>query len=161
MIGPMTQASKTETKTDTRWLSDAEMRFWRGFINASSGVMQQIDAAMKADANLDFDDYEVLVHLSETEDRRIRMNVLSERLLHSRSRLSQRVDRLVARGLVRREKCPDDGRGMFAVLTEDGFATIEAASHDHVRAVREYLVDLVEPDELDVAIRIYDRLAPK
>lgn len=145
--------------TETRWLNDREMELWRGFVNASSGVIQRIDAALKADADLDLDDYEVLVHLSEAEDHRVRMSELSSRLLHSRSRLSQRIDRLVARGWVRREKCPEDGRGMFAVLTDDGFATIDAASHDHVRAVREYLLDLVEPKDLDVAVRIYDRLS--
>lgn len=145
--------------TETRWLNHKEMELWRGFVTASSGVIQRIDAALKADADLDLDDYEVLVYLSEAEDRRVRMSELSSRLLHSRSRLSQRIDRLVARGWVRREKCPEDGRGMFAVLTDDGFATIEAASHDHVRAVREYLLDLVQPKDLDVAIRIYDSLS--
>ncbi|MFV2038942.1 MAG: MarR family winged helix-turn-helix transcriptional regulator [Acidimicrobiales bacterium] len=145
--------------TETDWLNDEEMRLWRGFVTASAGVLQQIDAALKADADLDFDDYEVLVYLSEAEARRLRMNTLSEELLHSRSRLSQRIDRLVTRGLVRREKCTEDGRGTFAVLTDEGFATIEAASHDHVRAVWEYMLDLVEPEELDVAIAIFDRIA--
>ncbi|MDH3752657.1 MAG: MarR family transcriptional regulator [Acidimicrobiia bacterium] len=144
--------------TKTRWLNDAEMRFWRAFVEVSSGVVQRVEADLKADANLDFDDYEVLVHLSEADDRRLRMSVLSERLLNSRSRLTQRIDRMVDRGLVRREKCAEDGRGTFAVLTDEGFATIESAAPDHVRSVREHLIDLVDPGELDMAVDVYERV---
>ena len=94
--------------TAPRWLNDEEMAFWRGFIDVTTAVLTDIETALKADADIAFDDYEVLVHLSEADQRRIRMNELSELLLNSRSRLSQRVDRLAARGLVAREKCPGD-----------------------------------------------------
>lgn len=130
------------------WLNDEELEFWRTFIAATTTVMGNIEADLKADVGIGFDDYEVLVHLSESEGRRLRMSELSERLLHSRSRLSQRVDRMVHRGLVEREKCPEDGRGTFAVLTDKGFSMIETAAPQHVEAVRSALIDRLSPEQL-------------
>ena len=133
----------------SRWLSEPEMRVWRGFLAASANVTQQIDGALKSDASLTLDDYEVLVHLSEEPERRLRMADLSARLIQSRSRLTQRIDRMEARGLVMREKCEADARGTWAVLTDHGFATIAAAAPDHVIAVRRFLLDHIPDDQLE------------
>ena len=144
--------------TEPRWLNDAENHFWRGFIAVGSTVLTEIETALKADADITFDDYEVLVHLSEAPDRRARMSDLSKQLLHSRSRLSQRIDRMATRGFVTREKCPEDKRGTFAVLTDAGFALIDGAAPDHVRAVREHLLDKLTPEQVDAGRDLFDRI---
>ena len=141
--------------TEVQWLNEDEMRLWRAFLEAGSRVLQQVEADMKTDADLTFDDYEVLVHLSETPGRRLRMAELSERLLHSRSRLTQRIDRMTKRGLIEREKCPDDGRGTFAVLTDVGFEVISSAAPRHVLSVRRTLIDIVSPGDI---AQLADRL---
>ncbi len=140
------------------WLNEEELAFWRAFIAANFTVMGSIEAELKADAGIGFDDYEVLVHLSETDGHRMRMSELSDRLLHSRSRLSQRVDRMEARGLVRREKCADDGRGTFAVLTDTGLTAIEIAAPQHVEAVRSALIDRLSPEQLRAGREMLDAL---
>ena len=134
-------------KDDTPWLDEQENRIWRGFLEATGRIGSQLSDSLKARTGLTMDDYEVLVHLSESDSHRVRMTELSQLLLHSQSRLTQRVDRLAKRGLVCREKCPDDGRGTFAVLTDEGLKVIVDAAPDHVRDVRAALIDLVEPDE--------------
>lgn len=144
--------------TDAGWLNDDEMRFWRGFIAGSSTVLAEIEAGLKADAGITFDDYEVLVHLSEAPERSVRMSDLSERVLNSRSRLSQRIDRMAARGLVTREKCPDDKRGTFAVLTDEGFAAIANAAPEHVRVVREQLIDKLTPAQIRAGGELFDQI---
>lgn len=141
------------------WLDETEMRIWRSFLAASQSVLQSIDADLKADASLTLDDYEVLVHLSEEPARRLRMSELSERLLHSRSRLTQRIDRMERKGLVTREKCGDDARGTWAVLTDDGWRTIVDAAPGHLAEVRRVLIDRI-PDADRVALAdILARLA--
>ena len=142
----------------TRWLDEDEMAFWLTFLEASYAVTGSVEAELKQDAGMGFDDYDVLVHLSEAEGRRLRMSELSEQSLHSRSRLTQRVDRLVERGLVRREKCPEDRRGTFAVLTDEGFARIRDAAPGHVEAVRVALIDRLTPEELRTGTEILRRL---
>lgn len=144
---------------EPEWLTADEERLWRRFIEVSGRVVQALDASLKSNADLSFDDYEVLVHLSEADERRLRMAELSDRLLYSRSRLTQRVDRLVGRGFVVRERCEDDGRGMFAVLTDDGLSAIRAAAPIHVVDVRRVLLAHIEPEEFAVVDHALGRIA--
>lgn len=141
------------------WLDETEMRIWRAFIEASGRVIHQLDASLKAESGLSFEDYEVLVHLSESDERQLRMSELSELLLHSQSRLTQRVNRLTERGLVCREKCPHDRRGTFAVLTPEGLATVERVAPTHLRDVRSRLIDLIEPAERTALVEVLERVA--
>lgn len=146
-------------KDDTPWLNEQENRIWRSFLEATGRINTQLSESLKERTGLTMDDYEVLVHLSEADPQRVRMTELSHRLLHSQSRLTQRIDRLAKRGLVCREKCPDDGRGTFAVLTDEGFKVITEAAPHHVRDVRAALIDLIEPDERAVVADVLERLA--
>ncbi len=92
-------------------------------------------------------DYQILVELSEHPDRRVRMSALADLTLMSRSRLSHQIDRMARAGLVTREVCPQDGRGMYAALTEHGWNTIVAAAPDHVESVRRHLLDRLTPEQ--------------
>jgi DNA-binding MarR family transcriptional regulator len=144
---------------DTPWLDEQENRIWRSFLEASGRIQSQLSESLKERTGLTMDDYEVLAHLSEADPQRLRMTELSHRLLHSQSRLTQRIDRLAKRGLVCREKCPDDGRGTFAVLTDQGMAAIRVAAPTHVLDVRRVLIDLVRDDERAVIAEVFQRLA--
>lgn len=141
------------------WLDAEEMRIWRGFVEASGRVDYELGQALKRNADMTHDDYEVLVLLSETPDHRMRMTEMSQRLVHSQSRLTQRVDRLVKRGWVCREQCDEDRRGVNAVITAAGMTQIETAAPDHVRDVRAFLIDLIEPDERKIFADVLERVA--
>jgi len=144
---------------DPPWLNDDEMRLWRSFVAASIGVTSRLDALLKASSGLTFDDYEVLVHLSEADDLQMRMSELSDRLYHSRSRLSQRIDRMTKRNLVERRKCEADGRGTWAILTPTGLAAIEGAAPHHVEHVRTNFLDHVSAEELQILAKTLERIA--
>lgn len=126
---------------ETPWLRAEELQLWRAFIDASTGVLHRVEADLKADAGLSFDDYEVLVHLSEHPERRLRMSDLTERLVSSKSGLTLRIDRMTKRGLVRREQCDHDRRTIYAVLSDKGFETIERIAPEHVLSVRRHFLD--------------------
>ena len=87
--------------------------------------------------------------LSETPGLKLRMSELADRCLSSRSRLSHAVSRLEERGWVGREVCQDDGRGQLAVLTDNGFAALEAAAPIHVEGVRTHLFDQLSPAQVE------------
>ncbi len=144
---------------DTPWLDDDEMRLWRSFVVLALGLQDRFSSELHAEHGLDFDDYEVLVHLSEAPDGHLRMSDLAERVLQSKSRLSQRVDRMTERGLVERRKCPDDRRGTLASLTDLGWSTIRAAAPTHVHQVRRDLLDHIAPTELPAAAAALERAA--
>lgn len=134
--------------SETRWLDATQQRDWRAFIAGSARLTERLDRVLRDKHGLSLPEYEILVRLSEADQRRLRMADLAESVSHSRSRLSHTVGRLEADGLVRRESCFGDGRGVFAVLTSRGFERLELASHDHVESVREFLVDVVDPADL-------------
>lgn len=144
--------------SEPQWLNEDEMRLFRAFLAASSGITSRLDTLLKASSGIALDDYEVLVHLSESPDHRLRMSELSDQILHSRSRLTQRIDRLVRRGLVEREKCETDARGTWAVLTADGFDALRDAAPHHVEHVRENLLAHISEEEVPIIVPILERL---
>jgi DNA-binding MarR family transcriptional regulator len=133
----------------TRWLTEDEQRLWRGWLAASMLLPERLNRDLQEQHGLTGTDYQVLVELSESPERRMRMSTLAERTQLSRSRLSHQVDRMTRAGLVTRQECAQDGRGMFAVLTEQGFQTIVAAAPDHVESVRRHLVDRLTPEQFE------------
>ncbi|RZU74338.1 DNA-binding MarR family transcriptional regulator [Micromonospora kangleipakensis] len=143
----------------TRWLDPDEQRTWRAFLTASRALMDTLDRELQRDAGMPHAYYEILVRLSETPDRRLRMSDLAEATGSSRSRLSHAVARLEAAGWIRREECPTDRRGQVAVLTDAGFAALAAAAPGHVEGVRRHLFDALSPAQVDQLRRISETLA--
>ncbi|HYN56821.1 MAG TPA: MarR family transcriptional regulator [Motilibacterales bacterium] len=131
----------------TRWLTEDEQKLWRGWLAASMLLPERLNRDLQEQHGLTGTDYQVLVELSESPERRMRMSTLAERTQLSRSRLSHQIDRMTRAGLVTRQECAQDGRGMFAVLTEQGWEMIVAAAPDHVESVRRHLVDRLTPDQ--------------
>lgn len=60
-------------------------------------------------------------------------------------------------GLVRRENCESDRRGLYAVLTEQGTQTMEKVAPHHVASVRKHFIDLLSPQAL---AELRDSLSP-
>lgn len=131
----------------TRWLSDDEQVSWRWWLSANHLLQDRLGRDVQEGAGLTMADYEILVRLSESQDRRMRMSELAEVAYSSRSRLSHQVDRMQKAGYVTREECTDDRRGYFAVLTDKGWETLVAAAPIHVESVRMRLLDQLSPEE--------------
>jgi DNA-binding MarR family transcriptional regulator len=133
----------------TRWLDADEQRAWRAYMYSWMLLEDRLDRELVRSTGISHAYYEILVQLSETEGRALRMSELAQRCLSSRSRLSHAVSRLEERGWVRRQVCPEDGRGQLAVLTDEGFAALEAAAPVHVESVRTHLFDQLTPEQVD------------
>jgi DNA-binding MarR family transcriptional regulator len=142
-----------------RWLDDEERRTWMSFVYATRLFFEQVERDLQRDSNLPFAYYDILVILSESPRRSLRMSELAEASLSSRSRLSHAVARLEAAGWVRRESCPSDRRGSSAVLTDEGYKVLQAAAPDHVESVRAHLFDQLSPAQLDALRDINETLA--
>ncbi len=134
---------------ETRWLTEDEQRTWRAFLTAMRLLTDQLDRELQRDADMPHTYYEILVALSEAPGRTMRMNQLADICQSSRSRLSHAVSRLEEEGWVRREACPTDKRGALAVMTDKGFAAIEAAAPGHVEGVRRHVFDVLTPAQVE------------
>lgn len=150
---------------ETRWLDEDEQATWRAFLRLNHLLFGRLDRELQAGPGIPHGYYEILVNLSEAPGRALRMSELAERTQSSRSRLSHAVARLEDNGWVRRELCDTDRRGQTAVLTEAGFAALEAAAPVHVEGVREHLFDQLSPAQVAqlraISTAVVDHLRPR
>lgn len=131
---------------DGGWLDESQQRIWRSYLLASTRLTEELDQAL-VPFDLSLPEYELLVRLSETERHCARMGDLASSVRHSRSRLTHTAKRMENKGLIRRESCAGDGRGVQAVLTEAGMALLIEAAPAHVESVRRAFVDIISPDD--------------
>jgi len=124
-----------------RWLSKSEQHAWRAFVMATQLLMDQLDRELQRDAGISHAYYAILVALADQPNRTLRMTDLARLLRYSKTRLSEAIARLEARGWVSRQPCPSDRRSIYAVLTVTGFEALEAAAPRHVEGVRQHVFD--------------------
>ncbi|MFF3456383.1 MarR family winged helix-turn-helix transcriptional regulator [Streptomyces sp. NPDC002730] len=136
-----------ETETATRWLTDDEQCAWRTYLDVNRLLTYQMEKDLQP-FGLTNNDYEILVNLSESADRRMRMSDLAAATLQSKSRLSHQITRMENAGLVRRENCESDRRGLYAVLTDQGTETMQKVAPHHVASVRKHFIDMLSPEAL-------------
>ena len=146
--------------TEPKWLNPREMKAWRSYIIASRRLLEALESDLDGH-DLSMPDYEVLAQLSDAPDRRMRMSELAEIAMLSKSRLSHRMKVMEKSGWVRREVCPEDKRGSFAVMTEKGWRAIVKAAPDHVASVRNRFVDNLTLKEQEELAKIFDRVTTK
>ena len=142
-----------------RSFTSAERAAWQNFLLANRRVLSRLDTDLSSECGLTLAEYEVLAHLVEADDHRLRMNELAELARLSPSGLTRRFDALVRRGWVERERCDDDRRGVPARLTDAGVAQLEQARPVHDRGEREYFFDLLDPDHVEALGEMMGRLA--
>jgi len=65
---------------------------------------------------------------------------------------------MVEAGLVRRERCQDDRRGWFAVLTDQGRSALRRAAPVHLRGIYEHFAHHLAPEEVQVLTAALSRV---
>jgi len=130
-----------------QWLDAQEQDVWREYLRASRLLESALDHDLQAHG-LQLTEYEILSMLSEQPQRRLRMSVIADLVVQSRSRLTHTAGRLESRGWVRREACEGDRRGVELVLTDTGFAEIVRMAPTHVASVRANVLDHLSREDL-------------
>jgi DNA-binding MarR family transcriptional regulator len=144
----MAEQTGAVEQATVKWLTAEELDSWLSVVRLMIWLPWSIDQQLRCDSNLAMVEYQVLAMLSESPERTMRMSSLAEVTNASLSRLSRVVTRLEARGLVRREPDPTNGRFTNAILTDDGFQTLAAAAPGHVAHVRSLVIDVLSPEQL-------------
>jgi DNA-binding MarR family transcriptional regulator len=144
---------------DLRPLDATELRAWRGLLRAHAMLVKRLDAELESAHGLPLTSYEVLLHLADADGRKMRMCDVAESVLLSRSGLTRLVDRLERDGYVERVSCPDDARGAYARLTDEGRAKLAAASNTHLEGIREHFLAHFSPTELGLLAEAWERVA--
>ncbi len=142
-----------------QWLDPSEQHAWRSYLDGHQRLMAELNHQLQHDSALTLTEYRILVLLSEAPGAALRMSDLAAALVSSRSRLTHQIRRMEQTRLVRRTACEDDGRGVFAHLTQDGARCLRAAAPGHVAAVRRAFVDLLSPGQLETIGAVFDRVS--
>ncbi|GIH77406.1 MarR family winged helix-turn-helix transcriptional regulator [Planobispora longispora] len=151
----------TVTASESRdAISPEELVVWRMLQRAQVRITRLLEADLLVEHDLALASYDVLMQLSESPDRRLRMNDLAERVLLSRSGLTRLIDRLQRDGLVEREACASDARGLFAVLTDAGALRLAEATPTYLRGIRARFLDVLDTDELRQCAAMLHKLFP-
>jgi DNA-binding MarR family transcriptional regulator len=133
---------------EPNWLDDKQLEAWLRFSGVLIQLPAELDSEMQRLAGLTNFEYGVMAGLSESPDRTMRISALAGYARGSLSRLSHLIKRLEARGWVRRELDPADGRYTNAILTDEGYAKVAATAPGHVELVRRLVVDALTPAQL-------------
>jgi DNA-binding MarR family transcriptional regulator len=152
---------RTSKAQAPRWLTADQEAAWRAFASMMVRLPWALECQLQRDSGLSFIEYHALAMLSEHPDHTLRMSELAVLTNASLSRLSHLVKRLEARGLIRREADPSDGRYTNAIMTKAGYALLVKAAPGHVQTVRRLVIDAVSDDLPGVqraAQRILDQL---
>lgn len=130
---------------------------WEALLSAHARLMKQF-AAEEAWDELSMREYDVLYALSKCP-RPIRMSELHQHVLLSQPALSRMVDRLVARGFIRRDRDLADGRGVRLSITETGRQRQRRTGRPHARSVARALTAELTRAELEQLAAICWKLA--
>lgn len=141
-----------------RWLTSEQMVAWRSFLDAHQLLMTRLDRELRTGSTLGLTEYTILVRLSESDDRTLRMATLAADTGVSRSRLTHIVARLEERGILEREKTDEDRRGVRCRLTDDGFRLLADTAPLHVTGVRTHLIDLLDEQEIEAMAGIFSKV---
>ncbi len=141
-------------------LTGKELGAWRGLLRVHAALVRELDAELDEAHDLPLSSYDVLIYLQAAPDKRLRMAELADSVLLSRSGVTRLVDRLEREGLIVRDNCASDGRGLYAVLTDEGEAMLAKARPTHLAGVRERFLKHFSGEELDQLAEFWERVKP-
>ena len=117
-------------------LDEVELSALRGLVRVHAALVKELDAELEARHGLPLTSYEVLRSLRKAPHGKLRMAELAEHALLCRSGMTRLIDRLEREGMVGRSTCDKDGRGCYAVLTDQGRTVVDEARTSYLSVVR-------------------------
>jgi DNA-binding MarR family transcriptional regulator len=128
------------------------------FLRAHAAITRELSAQLQRAHGLTLNDYEVLLHLANADDHRLRRVDLAERVVLTASGITRLLDGLEAAGYVCKETCPSDARVSYAKLTPEGEAKLRGAGVTHRRDIDELFIARYSEDELATLAELLSRL---
>ncbi|HKG56529.1 MAG TPA: MarR family winged helix-turn-helix transcriptional regulator [Candidatus Limnocylindrales bacterium] len=141
--------------------TDPRLDVWRSFLRAHARLFRRLDEELRAEHGLSLPEYDALLQLAQSPDRRLRMTQLAGQVLLSKSGVTRLIDRLVADGFVARSQCSHDARGAEAVLTPDGLERLRQAAGTHLRGIDTYFLAALDDRELATLRRSMDAVSQR
>jgi DNA-binding MarR family transcriptional regulator len=127
-------------------------------LRAHASITRRFNSQLLADHGLTLNDYEVLLHLSRAEGRRLRRVDLADRILLTPSGITRLLEGLERCGYVERASCASDARVTYAQLTRKGDAKLREASETHVEDIHAVFGERFSAEEVATLRELLERL---
>ncbi len=140
-------------------LSNAKaVQVWEGISRAHCSMIAALEKDMVPETGIPLGWYDVLSHLSQAPDAMLRFQDLARVAGITDSGASRRLNQMIDAGLIDRHSCPTDRRGVYAHLTDKGWATYDKAHAVFLRSLLRNLGSRLNPDEADAVHAALSRL---
>ena len=139
-------------------LDGIALEAWRSYLQSHASILRVLDAELVAEQGITTRDYEVLLYLSQAEDRKLPMSALAESTMLTRSGITRLVDGLVAAGLIERVSCESDARVSYAQLTDTGYEKLRECGCTHVAGIRRLFLEHFSDEEIELLATLLGRL---
>jgi DNA-binding MarR family transcriptional regulator len=137
---------------------DKTLAAWRGLLFAHARVMRRLEDDMLEQHDLPITWFDVLGRLKQTPDGRLRMHELEEVSVFTRSGMTRLADRLESAGLVRRERSPEDRRGVYLAITPAGRAKMDEVWPDHAASIQKHFGKHLSAGDAESLRAVTDRI---
>jgi DNA-binding MarR family transcriptional regulator len=148
----------TSEPQDPDGFSPLERAAWGGLLTTYTRLDRLVERDLLDRFGISHPEFEVLLRLSFAERGRMRIQDLAADSVLTASGISRVVERLQRAGHVTRESAPEDRRGAYAVITDQGLETFRAAAAAHVALVRAEFLDRFEASELEAMAALWRHL---
>jgi DNA-binding MarR family transcriptional regulator len=139
-------------------LSDIQILAWRNFITSHALLIDRIDNELAATQQIPLHDYDVLIELAEAPDHRLRLSDLADRVVLTRGGITRAVKKLEEAGMLTRETDPQDRRGVYAILTEQGHIALSKAWSIYAQGIMAHFAHHLSEDEARQLSTIFERM---
>lgn len=129
-------------------LDDPRVELFGMLLEAHNELSNEVTRRLATSTSIPVAWLGLLVRLARTPGERLRMSQLAREMTMSTSGLTRLVDRLEAAGHVRREACPDDRRGLWAVLTAQGRDLVATTTPGHLDDLDDLLGGALDDSEI-------------
>jgi len=139
-------------------LTNQALSAWVRYLRGHAALTRELNAQLVADHGLTINDYEVLLHLSQADGRRMKRIELASRVVLTASGITRLLDGLQSAGWVCKASCPGDARVTYAVLTDAGLEKLRESGDAHTASVQRLFGERFSDDELDTLAELLGRL---
>ncbi|MEV4570755.1 MarR family transcriptional regulator [Nonomuraea sp. NPDC049419] len=114
---------------------------WQQVLLLHSHIESRLATALQRRHGVGLSEFRALGHLAASPSSELRMQELADKLGLNQSSVTRLVARLNAADLAYRDLCPDDKRGVYAVVTEAGKARHAEAGRTYEETLRAALAE--------------------
>lgn len=124
-------------------------RLWECLHRAHNVLTAALEKDLVPEAGVPLAWYEVLSHLTQADNGLMRFQELAKVSGISDSGASRRLDHMIRAGLIDRQSCPTDRRGVYAHITDAGSDAYKRAHAVFVRSLKKNLAEHLSAGEAD------------